>query len=343
MTTIFSKLLYELEKQHDTVLVTIISKAGSTPRGIGSQMLVGRQGRLVGTIGGGAVEQRSEQMAMELLREKRSAQHSFLLRQNDTEDIGMVCGGDVSVWFQMIEAAEADWPDLAGQLLSQLSVKKTGWLVQKLDGSFPSLLDERGAPLAGAPVEGLPAPAANTCILTDAYFAMPLPVRDRAVIFGGGHCAQALVPILNQVGFSATVMDNRPEYADPALFPQADRVVCGDYLRIADTLTLLPSDYVVIMTSGHSHDFEVQAQVLRNPPVYVGVIGSRSKKAFVEMRLREAGIEEAAIRRIHTPVGTAIKAVTPEEIAVSIAGEMIYERALLREAGGTGRHGCPMN
>ena len=93
-----------------------------------------------------------------------------------------------------------------------------------------------------------------------------------------------------------------------------------------------------------SIDLEVEDQVLRYPLAYVGVIGSRKKTAAVNAALRESGISEEALRRVHTPIGTPIKAVTPAEIAVSIAGEMICERAMRREARGeeTG-HGCPMH
>ena len=97
------------------------------------------------------------------------------------------------------------------------------------------------------------------------------------------------------------------------------------------------------MTSGHTYDFTVQEQILRRPAAYVGVIGSRAKTASVNARLRAAGVDEGAIASIHTPVGVAIKAVTPAEIAVSIAGEMIYERALRREQAGIHVHGCPMH
>ena len=86
-------------------------------------------------------------------------------------------------------------------------------------------------------------------------------------------------------------------------------------------------DFVVILTNGHMHDFHVEEQVLRGPFAYVGVIGSRTKTVSVNRRLREAGIPEESIAQIHTPIGTAIQAVTPAEIAVSIAGEMILCRA----------------
>nr|WP_302141113.1 XdhC family protein [uncultured Schaedlerella sp.] len=173
---------------------------------------------------------------------------------------------------------------------------------------------------------------------------MPLPVQDRAVIFGGGHCTQALVPVLSRIDFRITVIDNRPELSLPKLFPEAEAVLCGDYFHISDYLNLTPSDYVVVMTNGHTHDFDVLRQVLQNPPAYVGVIGSRRKTAFVNQKLLEYGIDKEVLSRVHAPIGTAIKAVTPEEIAVSIAGEMIYERALLREAREIRTaQGCPMH
>ena len=174
-------------------------------------------------------------------------------------------------------------------------------------------------------------------------FTMPLPVGERAIIFGGGHIARALVPLLYTVGFRPVVFDDRPQFAEVERFPQADQVICGDFTRIGDYLTVGPEDYVVIMTNGHEYDFQAQVQVLRGETAYVGVIGSRKKTAFVNRRLREAGISEEAIAFVHTPVGTAIKAVTPEEIAVSITGEMILVRATRREANGETHHGCPMH
>ena len=102
MNTIFAKILYELEKDHDLVLVTLIAEAGSAPRGTGSQMLVNMDGRLIGTIGGGAVEYDAENLAKTLVAEKRSCVHDYILRKNSTEDLGMVCGGDVTAYFQFI-------------------------------------------------------------------------------------------------------------------------------------------------------------------------------------------------------------------------------------------------
>lgn len=344
MLQLFETLRRELEKPDTIQLVTIIRSEGSSPRGLGAQMLVGAQGRIYGSVGGGAVEQRSVELAISLLAQGRSCERRFSLKKEGGEnEIGMVCGGDVSLWFQHIDPALEHWKVLIDALLGALSRHEAGWLVFQTDGTLPALLSAQGQAIVGTLPAAVSAPTPGCCRNVPGLFFLPLEVRPRAILFGGGHCSQALVPVLHHVGFRVTVMENRPDYALPALFPAAESVICGDYTRISDYLTITPDDFVVVMTNGHSHDLDVQLQVLQNPPVYVGVIGSRSKKAFVNQRLLQAGLTQEVIDRVHSPIGTAIRAVTPEEIAISIAGEMILERALVREGAEQASHACPMH
>lgn len=341
MKTLFTKILYELEKEHDLMLVTILSGSGSSPRGKGAQMLVNIDGRMLGTVGGGPVEKLCEEKAIELIAGKESHRQQFLLYQNDMDDIGAVCGGEVEVYFQYIDGHSNCWREIAGCVVSAISEKKEAWLIQRTDGEDPSVLDADGNVLAGPMIQDIGL-RVDGCAQKDEYFSMKLPIGERAILFGGGHCSAALAPLLNTIGFRVTVMDCREAFANKERFPFAEEVICGDYQRISDYLTLDKNDYVVIMTSGHRFDFEIEQQVLRVPLAYVGVIGSRRKTAWVNSRLMEAGVPEDAIQRVHTPVGMAIKAVTPEEIAVSIAGEMILVRANYREAAGYSNHECPM-
>ena len=322
MQSIFAKLLYEMEKRHDTVLVTIIHESGSTPRGEGAQMLVGAQGPLGGTIGGGNVENLSILHARDLIARRCSDLHEYPLHRSDTEDIGMVCGGDVTALFTFIPGTDAAWAALAADLLQHIADRQPGYLALPLDGTVGFLTDDPEK---------------------DGFFTMPLSIGERAILFGAGHCSLALTPVLRSVGFRVTVFDDRPELITPDRFPAAERLICGDFSHIDRYLSCSTEDYIVVMTSGHTHDFIVQEQILRRDFAYVGVIGSRAKTASVNARLRAAGVQETAIASVHTPVGVAIKAVTPEEIAVSIAGEMICERALRREKDGPRHHGCPMH
>ena len=111
------------------------------------------------------------------------------------------------------------------------------------------------------------------------------------------------------------VYDDRPEFADPALFPKAEKTLCGDFARLSEQVTVTPEDYVVVMTRGHQADYEVLTQVLRSGAKYLGCIGSKRKLALCRERLLAAGFTDEEYAQ------------TPEEIAVSVAAEMIAVRA----------------
>lgn len=322
MFEMFQSLLDLLNRGEDAVLVTVASAQGSTPRGAGSQLLAGREGLVAGTIGGGPGEAQALALAEEVLEKRGTAVRRLELRHGG--ELDSVCGGEQTVLLQFVPRDAAAWRTLAREVLARLEAHRGGGLVLET-GADPALLEET-----------------PSCPVWDGRrLTLPLPVGERVVIFGGGHCALALAPVLRSVGFRVAVFDDRPEFASAERFPEAETVVCHSYTDIAAGLELTAEDYAVVMTSGHSHDFEVEEQLLRRPLAYVGVMGSRTKTAYVNGKLREAGVPEDAISRVHTPIGTAIKAVTPEEIAVSVTGELIYERALRREAAGEAAHGCP--
>lgn len=322
MFEMFQSLLDLLNRGEDAVLVTVASAQGSTPRGAGSQLLAGREGLVAGTIGGGPGEAQALALAEEVLEKRGTAVRRLELRHGG--ELDSVCGGEQTVLLQFVPRDAAAWRTLAREVLARLEAHRGGGLVLET-GADPALLEET-----------------PSCPVWDGRrLTLPLPVGERVVIFGGGHCALALAPVLRSVGFRVAVFDDRPEFASAERFPEAETVVCHSYTDIAAGLELTAEDYAVVMTSGHSHDFEVEEQLLRRPLAYVGVMGSRTKTAYVNGKLREAGVPEDAISRVHTPIGAAIKAVTPEEIAVSVTGELIYERALRREAAGEAAHGCP--
>ena len=344
MRRIFSKLLYEMEEEHDVMLVTVVADKGSAPRGAGAEMLVGANGRITGSIGGGAVEFQAEKLALELLSEKKSGIHEFTLRPNSREDIGMQCGGDVTVLFACVAGEDLRWNLLAGAVCDRIELGKEGWLIRPLSGGVPSLYGPEGL-LSGEPVEE--ARLAELCtrhnVITEEYYAAPLPQFGRVVIFGGGHIAQALTPLLGAVDFRCIVLDNRPDYSKKELFAGAEDAICCDYEDIGASVTLSGEDYVIIMTNGHAHDLTVEEQVLRSPYAYVGVVGSRRKIAFVNETLMARGIPEEKLKTVHTPIGVDIRAVTPAEIAVSILGELILCRAEIREGEKPESHACPMH
>lgn len=324
MKLIFEKLREELEQGRAAMLVTITEHHGSSPRGAGAQMLVGAEGRLAGTVGGGTVEYAALCRAEELLLERRSEQRRFELGGGEGS-LDMICGGGVTVWLQYVGVTD-EWKRLAREVLERLEAKNPARLVLHLGGDIAALenSDDRGCKLEG-----------------DRFF-VPLPIGERAIIFGGGHCALALAPLLQSVGFRVTVFDERAEFVTRERFPSVETLLCGEYQCLADSIRFSGEDYIVVMTNGHRHDLEVEEQVLRSSFAYLGVMGSKKKTAAINEELLRRGLTEADLMRVHAPIGLAIKSATPEEIAVSIAGELILVRAQNREklSGAQGRT-CP--
>lgn len=156
---------------------------------------------------------------------------------------------------------------------------------------------------------------------------LPDPEPDPQVyVFGGGHVAQALVPVLAGLDFSVTVLEERPQFAAPGLFPGAVQVILCDFLDLDKSVTITPQDYVVVMTRGHQGDYEILTQILRKRPYYMGCIGSRRKAALTRERLLSDGFSTETVEKLHSPIGLDIAAETPAEIAISIAAELILCR-----------------
>ena len=299
MRTLFQTIKQQFLEGNDLVLVSVTASSGSTPRGAGSRMLVGKNGRISGTIGGGAVEYRAECMALDILEKKESCEHEFRLNHKDVENIGMICGGDVTAFFQYLDHNDPIIMEIIGtanvpsSVLSSLSLKPHRYHSEDYD-----------------------------------LFSEQIGTSGTVYVFGGGHVSQKLVPILASVDFRCVVLDDRPEFTNPALFPGAVETILCDFNHLDQYVSITAADYCCVMTRGHSYDTIVQAQLLATPACYIGVIGSRAKKAAVFRRLiEEYNINEQDLNRIISPIGLEIKAETPAEIAISITGQIIQVRA----------------
>ncbi len=334
MKTLFHKLQTTLEKGGDAVLVTVVASSGSTPRGAGARMLITREGRIYGTIGGGAVEYKSEQIAQEVLEKKNSLTENFLLRKNDVLDLGMVCGGDVTVYFHYIPEADAQTIALCKEVADCYTKGEQCFLITDItDGGTGSLSlygVKRGVFGAAVPVsviENLKFKPSQIEAEGRLYYAEILIRSGRVYIFGGGHVAQALVPALSAVNFRCVILEDREDFCRPELFSGVEETILIDNNHIEDYITVTPEDYICIMTRGHKDDMICEAYAMKTPACYIGVIGSRKKVASVNAKLMAMGFTEEDLTRITTPIGLDIMAETPAEIAVSITAQLIHERA----------------
>ena len=308
------------------VLVAVAESKDSTPRKAGTLMLVSADGLVCGTIGGGALEAHGIACARRLLGGKAHRFESMGLE----ERLGMVCGGGVAVQFQYLPAGEQRIIAVLRDLIEADGGNRDTWLLRRIEGeqvTAMGLADRTGPRHLDILPEELELLCGNQAVFARKWLSIPVVKAGRTYLFGGGHVSQALVPVLASLGFRPVVYDDRPEFADPALFPKAEKTLCGDFARLSEQVTVTPEDYVVVMTRGHQADYEVLTQVLRSGAKYLGCIGSKRKLALCRERLLAAGFTDEEYARLHAPIGLAIGAQTPEEIAVSVAAEMIAVRA----------------
>jgi len=147
-------------------------------------------------------------------------------------------------------------------------------------------------------------------------------------IFGGGHVGTELVPVLEHLDFRVVVLDDREEFASEKRHPKAYRCIHCNYSDIAASVRIEPEDYVAIMTHGHLNDREILLQVVRTGASYIGCIGSRKKVDSTMRYLLENGVSEEDAHKIFMPIGIDLLGDTPQEIAISIAAQMIRHRVL---------------
>lgn len=160
-------------------------------------------------------------------------------------------------------------------------------------------------------------------ILIEPYFP-----ESRLIVLGGGHIAKPLAEFGSKVGFSVTVVDDRPMFANHDRFPDAEKVICQSFNNCFDQLNLNESSFVVIVTRGHRHDYDCLKQALNYKTAYTGMIGSKRRVKIVKEQLLNEGCPVELIDKINAPIGLKIGAVTPEEIAISIIAQVISYRRL---------------
>lgn len=296
MSLVFHSIVEQIKAKNSIILVCILSSDGSAPRGKGAMMFCAETGLLAGSIGGGQLEALCIDIALQLLAENRSEIREFTLGQGSAVLPDMLCGGHVRVAFVDLSTDMAHWSLLFEEICTRLETGRDA--VLELGSGFGTVA---------------------------------IPAMPRVYVFGGGHCAFALVPILAKIGFRVTLVDDRSAFADSNRFPDAEQVLCGSYAALADTLPVEDKDYLVVMTSGHKNDYEVLERVLRKPFAYAGCMGSQNKAKALNEKLLAAGIPAQTLAAVHTPIGLSIGSQTPEEIAVSIAAELISFRAKTRE------------
>jgi xanthine dehydrogenase accessory factor len=246
--------LFEVEKNNaSAALCTVVSSKGSTPRHVGSKMLVYPDGTFTGTVGGGDLEHRVLDEAWMAMSDGQSRLLSYNMSDPARGDPG-VCGGQVEVFVEPI---------------------------------------------------------------------IPPPM---VVVIGAGHVGKAVVHLAKWLGFRVAVSDDRAEFCTPESTPGADAYYPVEMAKLPEQLKLNRRTYVVITSRGSGVDAQGLPSLLASEAAYIGVIGSRRRWATTVKALKEKGLTNEQIQRVHSPMGLELNAETPEEIAVSIMAEVLMIR-----------------
>ena len=197
MKQMFQMIVENLSRGEDLVLVTVTASSGATPRGAGARMLVGKQGRICGTIGGGAVEYRSEQIALQVLEKKTSGEQYFSLTREDVQNLGMICGGDVNVFFHYIPEGDADTLSLVQEAQRLFEKGEALWLISDIaSGGTLSLFTKKngiyGHDVPDWVLTQLPRQPKLLKNGSESYCVEQINGSGRVYIFGCGHVSQEL-------------------------------------------------------------------------------------------------------------------------------------------------------
>jgi len=250
MIDVFEAALKTLRTGESVALATIVRSHGSTPRAVGAKMLVYPDGRIVGSVGGGAMENQVIEEARSALKNGMPKMVQFKLKEVELGHLG-ICGGENDIFIDVI---------------------------------------------AG---------------------------KKRLLIVGAGHLGQQLSKLGAFLGMDVAVFDDRSEYANKERFPDARDIIVGDLKEELEKYPITPWCHVVIVTRGHEQDGVALETVIHSSARYLGMIGSRTKKARIYAELLEKGTEQDLLDRVHAPIGLDIGSETPEEIAVAIMAEII--------------------
>jgi xanthine dehydrogenase accessory factor len=293
------------------VLATVVETWGSAPRGTGSQLVIDREGAMEGSVSGGCVEGAVVAEAVAALQDGRPRLLDYGVSDEDAFAVGLACGGRIRVALDVVGASLPE--ALLADLVAARAARRPVALVTDLAGP-----DRRLAGPADVP-DRFRADRSGVEEDGRSFVAIHNPPL-RLIVVGAVHIAQALVPMARIMGYDVTVIDPRSAFGAAARFP--DTTLVEDWPDEAmQRLTPDARTAVVTLTHDPKLDDPALAAALASPAFYIGCLGSTRTHAKRVARLTEAGLA-AALPRLHAPVGLAIGARTPAEIAVAILAQI---------------------
>ena len=356
MKNIYVHLLDELKAQKPLVLATIVETKGSTPQVPGASALFSSERLLEGTLGGGLLEADAQRKALKTLKKKISLLSGFSLKADISAEEGAICGGEVKI---LIDACPEEHRDTFRDLSQSLIKRKPGVLATFINRiseekvSLSRYWTERKEKFEVEPGERLslfkeeikstfsegkpfflkvkkeifPEKAKERFLFLEPVFPLP-----QLVIAGAGHIGQVVTNLGSLLNFEVTVIDDRPEFANKEKLPDADHIILDEIGNAIKNFPISSGTYLVIVTRGHKHDGAALRQCISSEAAYIGMIGSIRKIKLMRKKFLEEGwATSRQFDRVCAPVGIDIQSKTVEEIAISIAAQLVLVRSQIQE------------
>jgi xanthine dehydrogenase accessory factor len=336
-------------------VATVVRTQGSTPQVVGAKLIVtaDRTARPFGTLGGGCVEADAIDAARDVLAGGSASVREYRLTEELAWNTGLVCGGTMWILAEPGDSATIlDGQDVLSAavtasrggnplaFVTRLSkgprtVSFAGRIVVTADGAIVggSGDSESTDAMRRLALEQIAqgTPRLVTVEAGDDLLIEPVTSRPQLVVAGGGHVSRAIARQARLLDFDITILEDRPEFADPQRFDGAT-VMTGEVPSNIESFPYGPQTYLVIATRGHKLDADCVLAAVKTDVRYIGLLGSRRKTVLIDDMLREMGISDERRASIHAPVGLDLGGRTPAEIALSVLAEVTQ----LRYAG-TGR------
>ncbi|MDH5476592.1 MAG: XdhC family protein [Cyclobacteriaceae bacterium] len=319
------------EKDNSIALARVIKTWGSSPRPVGSAMLINADGKMAGSVSGGCVEGAVVKHSMKLIDEDKDEKLSYGVSDDDAWSVGLSCGGSIQVFVQSIDFSKGVWKIL----LENIENNRSSILISTLnDGkNTNTLVEENGDVVGDTIAEDIIVEAKNaydersnkTITHGDVtYFIQVFPRKPILMIIGAAHITVDLVTLGNLYGFETVVIDPRGYFAQNTTFQDAPSQLIEEYP--SEVLNNFPLDaytFCAILSHDPKIDDNALEILLPSKVGYIGALGSRKTHEKRIKRLQEKGLSIDQINRIKAPIGMNIHAKSAKEIALAVMGQII--------------------
>ena len=292
------------------MLLVVADSHGSSPGRAGYKMAVAANGELAGSIGGGVMEMSLVERAKSTVQSPKSTVIEQIHRRDVPNSSGMICSGRQTVIVTQVSSADLE---TVGVIIDSIGQgQDLIFEISSLGLQIIESTNDKSRRYFSQSSE------------TEFVYQETIGEKQQLFIIGGGHCALALSELMSRLDFRISIFDDRPELNTIAKNEFAASVAIIDsYENIGEHLPQGDDVYVVVMTLGYVSDAVVIRKLIDHKFKYFGVLGSRAKMATLMRELRTEAFDEDKLDHIRTPIGIAINSRTPEEIAISIAAEII--------------------